>query len=267
MAQTLLEKPGRNNAKKAFDYFKICDNYIPGYKDVTSQISQAYDRLVINVVIDSLRDNAFFLKSSWGKAGYDLSNEYFQQKLITDLQNTLIRGDYPARFYTQEDARKNNIRVDWVVNLKLVKINIPVVRTVSSTTRSATEVFASASARSNDAVTGYVPDQPIYNTATAFITSSQSSISVRAVLEVNVRDAATGKNVSSKAVKEKYEWFHDEYGYTGDSRAGIGTNLSLYSSNVYSGTPQMREIIAKLYSKIYSQIKDNISVALNLTVI
>jgi hypothetical protein len=68
-ALSILENPGRSNAKKAYTYFKICDYYVPGYKEVKSKINIAYGRSVINIVIDSLKDNYYFANSKWGAMG------------------------------------------------------------------------------------------------------------------------------------------------------------------------------------------------------
>ena len=121
-ALSILGNPGRSNAKKAYTCFKICDYYVPGYKDVKSKINIAYGREVMNIVIDSLKDNSYFASSKWGQEGYDLSNEFFQKKLKADLQNESLSIEYPVSFYTQGGSQKSNVRMDWLVILNLIDI-------------------------------------------------------------------------------------------------------------------------------------------------
>ncbi len=120
----LLENSGRSNANKAYSYFKIADYYVPGYEEVKSKMNIAYKMVVINIVIDSLQDNSYFANSEWGQEGYDLSNEFFQKKLKTDLENASLNSEYPIAFYSATEARENIIRKDWIISLDLIRMDV-----------------------------------------------------------------------------------------------------------------------------------------------
>jgi hypothetical protein len=61
---------------------------------------------------------------SGGQWGYDLSNEFFQKKLKADLENTSLSTEYPIAFYREDEAKENNIRIDWVICLNLITMDI-----------------------------------------------------------------------------------------------------------------------------------------------
>ena len=127
LGETYLAKNSRNDAKKAYNYFKKAERYIPGYKDVTDRMSTAYENAIVDVVINPVQDNSFFFNSGWGNSGYDYSNEYFQRTLVRELayDNNNNNRNYAARFYSDWEADRENIRPDWIVDLRLRNIDLP----------------------------------------------------------------------------------------------------------------------------------------------
>src|SRR5205085_4352661 len=120
----MATKDGRENAKKAYGFFKKSDKYIPGFKDAALKMDQAYQSAIVNVVINPVQDNSYFFNSGWGNTGYNYSNEYFQQSLVRDLGGNNNKR-YPARFYTEWEARRDNVQPDWAVDLRLRNMDIP----------------------------------------------------------------------------------------------------------------------------------------------
>jgi len=153
--------------KKAYTYFKICDYYVPGYKEVKSKINIAYGRAVMNIVIDSLKDNYYFANSKWGQAGYEVSNEFFQKKLKTDLESASLSCEYPIAFYTKDEAQKSNVRVDWLLTLNLIDLNISSSKSSSFTIPPiSNQTFAENTVHSTDNSFGTLsPVYPIYTYA------------------------------------------------------------------------------------------------------
>jgi len=122
-ASSAINVPGRDNAKTAWTYFKKADKWIPGYKDAKAKMEEAYQNAIINVVIYPVQDNSFYFSTGWNNSGAYNSNEYFQQNLVRELGDNAHR--YPARFYSEWEARRNDIKPDWVVDLTLRNLDIP----------------------------------------------------------------------------------------------------------------------------------------------
>ena len=122
IAAESLKKPGRDEAKKAYNYFKKADKLVTGYEDAKLRMDEAFESAIVNVVINPVQDNSFFFNSGWGNTGYNYSNEYFQQTLIRELGGKYA-SRYPAKFYTEWEARRDNVQPDWEV--KVVKNGPP----------------------------------------------------------------------------------------------------------------------------------------------
>ena len=118
IASESLNKPGRDDAKKAYNYFKKADKLVPGYEDAKIRMEEAFENAIVNVVINPVQDNSYFFNTGWGNYGYNYSNEYFQQTLVRELKG-INSSRYPARFYTDWEARRDNVAPDWEVNLTL----------------------------------------------------------------------------------------------------------------------------------------------------
>ena len=82
---------GRENAKKAYGYFKKADKFVPGYKDAIAKSDQAYESAIVNVIINPIQDNSYYFNSSWGNTGYNFSNEHYPflpASLYKNVQDT-----------------------------------------------------------------------------------------------------------------------------------------------------------------------------------
>lgn len=244
-----LNKPARDDAKKAWNFFKKADSYVPGYRDATQKMEEAYDQAVVLIIINPVQDNSYFFNSGWGNYGINFSNEYFQQSLIRDLggQNS---SRYPARFYSDREASRNDIQPDWLIDLTLRNINIPRPLTNSYSRNVSKQVETGRDS------SGKVIRQTVY--ATIHVT--RRSFTARADMELNITDVHTRKNILFNTLREDYRWEEEHATYTGDSRALDANNWAIINNNVYID-PRREDILNELYRKLYPQVKSRISYA------
>lgn len=247
-ADQLMLKSGRENAKKAYSYYKKADKYSPGFKDTKEKIVQAYEDAIVNVVINPLTDNSFFFNSGWGNYGYNYSNEYFQQKLVRELGNN-NNNRYAARFFTEWEARRENIQPDWVVDLTLRNMDIPYPVTNSYTRN------ASARVQIGTDTAG----RPVYNTVYATLNISRLSFTASADMELNVKDVKTRKNIRYRTFREDYRWQQERATYNGDSRALSAADWQMINNN--DNAPRKEEVLNELYRKLYPSVLNNIRYA------
>ena len=246
-----LGKQTRDDAKKAYSYFKKSEKYVPGFKDAKLKIQEALDSATVNVMINPVQDNSFFFNSSWGNAGYNYSNEYFQQTLVRELSNTNSR--YPARFYTDWQARRDNIQPDWVIDLKLRNIDIPYYPSQDKYQRT-----SSAQVQLGTDTSG----NPVYRTVYATVYITRASFTARANMDVSITDAKSGKSISYRSFSDSYRWQQESATYSGDSRALSSRDWELINNSGY-GNPRKEDILNELYRKIYPQVKNNIIYAVD----
>lgn len=251
LGTTLLQSDKRDDAKKAYSYFKKTDKYVSGYKDANAKMDEAYQNAIINVVINPVQDNSFFFNTGWGNYGYNYSNEYFQQTLVRELKG-INSTRYPARFYTDWEARRDNVQPDWEVNLTLGNMYIP--RPQSYTySRNASQQIETGRDTSG---------RIIYRTVYATINITRQSFTARADMEVSIRDLESNKNISTNTFREDYRWEEEHATYTGDSRA-LSSNDWAMINNSYYNEPRKEDVLNELYRKLYPQVKNRISYAVD----
>ncbi len=246
-ATYFLNKPGRDDAKKAWNYFKKADKYVPGYQDAALKMDEAYQNAIVNVVINPVQDNSYFLNSGWGNYGYNYSNEYFQQTLVRELKG-INSNRYPARFYTDLEARRDNVQPDWEINLILRNMYIPRPQTYTYSRNVSQQVETGRD------TSGKI----IYRTVYATLNIAKQSFTARADMEIGITDFVTRKNISYNTFSENYRWEEEHATYSGDSRA-LGPNEWSLINNSYYNEPRKEDILNELYRKLYPQVKNRIT--------
>ena len=81
-------------------------------------------------------------------------------------------------------------------------------------------------------------------------------------MDINITDVTTGKNISFRNVRDEYRWQEERATYNGDSRALSGRDWELINNSGF-GTPRKEEVLNELFKKIYPQVKNNISYAVD----
>ena len=247
LGQAALNEGSRENSKLAYNYFKKAEKFIPGYRDAKLQMANAYENAIVNVVINPVEDNSFFFNTGWGNAGYNYSNEYFQQTLVRELANQNTNR-YPARFYTDWEARRDNIKPDWVIDLRLRNMDIPYPINNTYTRQASAKVQSGKDTSGNN----------IYQTVYATMNITRSSFTARGDMEVTIKDLATGRNISYRTYREDYRWEQEKASYSGDSRALDANDWNIINNTNFNNTPRKEDILNELYRKIYPQVKNNI---------
>ena len=247
VADDFLKKNGRDNAKKAYSYFKKVDKYISGYKDVNAKTNEAFENAIVDVVINPVQDNSYFFSSGWGNSGLNFSNEYFQRTLVRDLAYNNNSNNYAAKFYSDWEARRENIQADWVVDLRLRNMDIP-----------QPSRYTYRRNRSQQIQTGTdTSGRPSYTTVNATLNVTRMSFTARADMEVLIRDVATPRVISNRNFTQDYRWEEERASYTGDRRALSSADWDLINNNNFY-TPRREEILEELYRQLYPQVLNNI---------
>lgn len=250
-ANSFLNTPGRDNAKKAYNYFKKADKLVPNYEDANLKMDVAFQNAVVNVVINPVQDNSYFFNTGWGNYGNNYSNEYFQQTLVRELGG-LNNKRYPARFFTDWQARSDNVNPDWEVNLTLRNMNIPRPQ-IYNYRRNASQRVEIGRDTSG---------KTVYQTVYATVNVARQSFTARADMEISISEIATRKNITYNTFREDYRWEEEHATYTGDSRA-LSSNDWALINNSYYNEPRKEDILNELYRKLYPQVKNRITYAVD----
>ena len=251
LGEDYMAKPGRDNAKGAYNAFKKAGNWVSNYKDSKARMEDAYNSSILNVVVNPIQDNSFFFNTGWGNTGYNYSNEYFQQNLVRDLGGQYA-SRYPARFYTDLEARQDDILPDWVVELTLRNMDIPR-PSVSRYSRNVSRQIQTGSDSTGKA---------IYLTVHATMNIQKQYFNARAQMDVNIIELATRKNILFNSYTDTYSWQQEFATFTGDRRALSENDWAIINNNNMN-SPRREDILSRLYGNIYPQVKNRISYAVN----
>lgn len=245
--ESFLGYRGRENAKKAYVSFKKADGFVRNFKDSKAKMDEAFNNSIVNVVINPVQDNSFFFNTGWGNLGYNYSNEYFQQNLVRDLGGKYA-SRYPANFYTDWEARRDNVAPDWIVDLTLRNMDIPrpAVYTYSRNVSKQIEIGSDTSGK------------PVQKTVYATLNIQRQSFNARAQMDVNIVEIATRKNIAYNTYNDTYNWQEEVATYTGDRRALSNDDWNLVNNGNFR-SPQKEEILNQLYRNIYPQVRTRIT--------
>ncbi|MBX2933069.1 MAG: hypothetical protein KF825_02420 [Ferruginibacter sp.] len=247
----MLSLSGRTNAKKAYSYFKKTEKYVPNYEDAKLKMDEAFNNAIVNVVINPVHDNSYFFNTGWGNYGYNYSNQYFQQSLIRDLGGN-NSSRYPARFYSDWEARRDNVQPDWEVNLTLRNMYIPRPQTNTYNRNS------SASVEIGRDTLG----KPVYQTVYATLHISRLYFTARADMEVSITEIDTRKNIAYNTYRQDYNWQEEHATYTGDRRALSSSDWTLINNSRFN-EPSREDVLNELYRGLYPQVKNRITNAVD----
>ena len=81
-------------------------------------------------------------------------------------------------------------------------------------------------------------------------------------MEINITDLATRKNIVYNTFREDYRWEQEHATYNGDSRA-LSANDWAIINNSYYNEPRKEDVLNELYRKLYPQVKNKISYAVD----
>jgi len=235
------------DAKEAYFLFKKASQFVPDFNGAKARMADAYEAAIVNVIINPVADNSFFFNTgSWGNYGYNYSNEYFQQTLVRELGGENATR-YPARFYTDWSARRDNVQPDWVIDLTLKNMDLPR-PSVYNYRRNASKQIEIGRDTANKAV---------YKTVHATVNISRYSFQARADMEVRITDLATRKSITGNTYSEYYNWQEETATYSGDSRALSSSEWDMVNRSNYN-EPRKEEVLNELYRKLYSQVRNKI---------
>jgi len=247
LGESYFSNSGRDNAKKAYTAFKKADSWVINFKDAKVKMMDAYNSSIVNVMINPVQDNSFFFNTGWGNMGYNYSNEYFQQNLVRDLGGKYA-SRYPARFYTEWEARRDNVQPDWVVDLTLRNMEIPA-PSVYNYSRNISKQIESGKDTAG---------KPIFQTVYATLAIQKQSFNARAQMDINIVEVSTRRNIAYNSFNDTYNWQQEVATYSGDRRALSNDDWAMVNNGNFN-SPRREDILNRLYRNIYPQVKTRIS--------
>jgi hypothetical protein len=245
--ETYFINSNRESFKNAYYAFKKANDFVPGFKDSRDKMDIAYKSSVIKVVINPVADNSFYYNSvGFNNFGNSFNNDNFQRSLVRDLGGNFNKNS-PALFYTDWEARRENIRPDWEIDLTWLDINIPHPSSNQYSRNISRQIEAGRD------TSGKI----VYETVHATLHVIRKYFTAYGELEFRIMDIDSRRTISNDRFRDQFN-FQEEYAtYSGDSRALSGSDWALINNNRYH-IPNKEDILSELYQRIYPQVKNRI---------
>ena len=102
-----LQAGNRESAKQAYGYFKIANDFVPGYKEVNSYLAAALDAATVKIVVEPIPVHS---KSA------GVSAQFFNDK-ISEFVHSAPISEF-VRFYTRAEVQKLKVTPNHIVQLQ-----------------------------------------------------------------------------------------------------------------------------------------------------
>ena len=233
--------------KNAYHAFQKANSYMPGYKDVKRQMNNAFQNSVLNVVINPVTDNSAYYQSiGRNRFGNSFNSDMMQRSLVRDLGGDFNKNA-TARFYTDIEASRARIDVDWIVDIMWTNLDIPRPLTNQYTKKVSKEIEIGKDSSGKKQ----------YQTVTATLYLTKRYFTAQGDLECRVTDAVTRNNIDLRRYTSRVDW-SQEYGtYKGDSRALSEIDWAMINLR-NPVLPSREEILSGLFDKMYPQLRSGI---------
>jgi tetratricopeptide (TPR) repeat protein len=232
----LLAENNRLSAKEAYASFERADQLLPGYKDTHQKLEEAYRAAVLKVVVEPVEVN---------KGVYQLSNEYFQNKIYEYLQH-YERKSF-IKFYTQQEASREKFVPDQVLSLNFDDFVV-----------GQTYVKEKEQEIQRDSVkTGTVDGKDVYGTVKAKLITFEKTITSSGLLDFRVTDWKTKNIITQEKMPGTFVWRDEWATYKGDERA-LTKEHKKKVNHRESPNPNPQFLFVEFTKPIYGQLTSKI---------
>lgn len=234
-----LREDTREGAKTAHQYFQKVGQYVANYKDVARLQREAFERSIVNIMINPVQDR--FIGGGWNNNwNSDMRVRYMHEQLVRDLGGQAGIGS--ARFFTDMDARRLNLRPDWIVDISWGNLSMPptILNRYNRELSRSVEIGKDTSGK------------PVFQTvkATLYVTRYQNP---GADIDYRIVDVETNTNLEWSRVNVNNAAVFETATFSGDSRALGSEDWQLVNSRWNSNTND--QMVRDMYNQLVSELR------------
>ncbi|HSF45309.1 MAG TPA: hypothetical protein VLA58_04840 [Chitinophagaceae bacterium] len=238
-----LNTDTREGAKLASQFFQKTLQYVPNYKDASRLQKEAYERSIVNIMINPIQNGSY--GGGWNNWNSDMRMRLLHEQLARDLGGPYTTSG-SARFFTDMDARRLNIRPDWVIDISWSSNSMP--PTVLN--RYNREVSRSIEIGKDTA------GRPVFQNVKAIlhVTRYQNPMND---IDYRIVDVGTNANLEWNRVNVNNSGIFETATFSGDSRALNSNDWDLVNNrwNGQMSDQMMRQMYDQLVSELRSRIR------------
>lgn len=247
---SLMNGYNKKNFQDAYNEFKTALKFRPNDRDAIVKMDEAYQNAVTNIIILPLQQPWNYNYSTYNNNNINYGTQNFENELLHNLQ-FYGRNNF-VKFYNDWDARRDNIRVDEVLDTRLNTMDIGRYVDNRSTRKVSKEVVIREIVYKPDSIV------KVYGTVTAEITTTKRQMISQGNMQVSLRDA-DGRWLWNDNFWSTNRWETEFATYTGDERALSDTDRQLINRRTQLPPPEneiSRNLINDLQNKALTRIKE-----------
>jgi hypothetical protein len=242
----LMDRGDKASFRQAYDAFRTAYRF-KNDNTVKAKMDEAYDAAVVKVLLvtDNGFNNGGMYNGNYG--GYrnnrynsGFGNSYGSTQLVQNFQDNLVRNlryqgnsDF-VKFYTDWDARSNNVQPDEIMEMQLGRLDIGRYYDETNTRDVSNRVVVRQIV--------YKPDSVVSEYATVYgrITTTRRIYLSEGDLNIVSRDAS-GKYLWNDVVRGEHRFVTEFASFSGDERALSASDRALINNSRSNGYNQVRE--------------------------
>jgi hypothetical protein len=225
-------------ARVAYDHFDKANSLVPNYKDLDKKLTLALDIATFKVVVEQVTVTSRV---------YQLSNEYFQDRIIDFLQNGKNLNRF-VRFYTPQEATRTKLTPHHVITLQFDDFVVG-----QTLIEKNTETLTSKdTVKVSEKVVGKIK-VPIYGKVTAKFTKSRKTIHSSGILDMRIEDYASKRLAEQEKFAGEYNWMCEWASYNGDERALVPAQVRMCKSQELA-PPAPQDLFIEFSKPIFDRL-------------
>jgi hypothetical protein len=225
--------------KEAYREYATATSYRPDDFELRKQRDSAYDKAVLKVILNPIQN---FGGYNYGSS-YQLQN--FQKNVVRTLSSNM-NNDF-VRFYSEYEARSNDVIPDQVMELNLSRISIGQPNDTKTSKEVSKQVVVKEIVFKEDSV------KKEYATVKANLITTKRTLTSQGDLFITVRDTK-GRTIWNDRFTGQHKWETQFVSYTGDERALSDSDKTSLNQNNNSNPPNEDQIMDELLRQIQNDL-------------
>jgi hypothetical protein len=232
-----MDNNTKSSNREAWYEFQKALSLKPGDLSIRQKMDEAYANAVTNVMIMPLTRYGY----QYSSYNFDMNN--FNYNVLRYLNNN--NNDRFTQYHDGREVRGNNVRPDYMVDMRFSDVNVGRYRDERSTREVSKQIVGKETVYSKDSVVKE------YIIVKAKITTVTRTLQADGLLQATVRDY-NDKWIWSETYRGDYSWIYNFASYTGDERALSDEDKKLLSQRE-QWPPSNDEIIRIIMNEIQNK--------------
>lgn len=241
MGKAALGDSTIDSGREAFRHFRTAVDYDQNLPDIDNLLGLARNMGTVRVLIEPIPVHSRSLA---------LTNEYFENKIVEYLDG--YSRDKFVQFFTYDEAEQIDLQPDHIISLQFDDFVLGQTLIESKTKEVSQDSVVVGSYKDDDGV-----EHDVFGTVKAEVTTNRKTLESNGVMNMEIRDAYTGRVLTQQKLPSRDVWVHEWASYNGDKRALTKKEINM-SKRKELPPPNPQTLFISFVDRIYAQITQRV---------